>query len=154
MNRQGSRPAPDQAASGRARFLRFLLVGAAAAAVNFGSRIVLSIWLPYASAIVVAYLCGIVAAFLLNRRYVFNDATNRLHRQMFWFVVVNLVAVAQTLLVSLLFAEYVLPRLGIVWHVQEFAHAAGVITPIFTSYIGHKHLSFSVKEDNNPNRTA
>jgi len=154
MNRQGTRPTPDQAAAGRARFLRFLIVGGAAATVNFGSRIALSIWLPYAGAIVVAYLCGIVAAFLLNRRYVFNDTTNRLHRQIFWFVAVNLVAIAQTLLVSLLFAEYVLPRLGLVSYVQEFAHAAGVITPIFTSYIGHKHLSFSVKEDNNPSQTA
>ena len=28
------------------------------------------------------------------------------------------------------------------WHREELAHAAGIATPIFTSYIGHKRLSF------------
>jgi putative flippase GtrA len=127
---------------GSEQFVRFLAVGGFAAALNFVSRIVLSHWLPFAAAIVVAYLIGLITAFLLNRRFVFTDATNRLHHQMFWFVVVNAIALAQTLLVSLLFAHYVLPFLGFSWHVEEVAHAAGVATPIFTSYIGHKRLSF------------
>ena len=124
------------------RFFRFLVVGGIAAAVNFGSRIVLSSWLHYASAIVVAYLVGLFTAFLLNRRFVFVEATNRLHHQVFWFTVVNLVAIVQTLLVSLLLADYVFPRLGLVWHAPEIAHAIGIVTPIFTSYVGHKKLSF------------
>jgi len=135
-----STSAPGQGA--RVQFIRFLLVGGFAAALNFGSRILLSRWLPYAAAIVVAYLIGLVTAFLLNRRYVFTGATNRLHHQMFWFVVVNALALAQTLVVSLLFARYVLPFMGITWHIEEVAHAVGVATPIFTSYLGHKRLSF------------
>lgn len=124
------------------QFMRFLIVGGFAAALNFGSRIVLSRWLPYAAAIVFAYLIGLVTAFVLNRRYVFTGITSRLHHQMFWFVAVNVVALTQTLVVSLLFAHYVLPFLGIYWHREELAHAAGIATPIFTSYIGHKRLSF------------
>ena len=134
MNREPTAASP---------FLRFLAVGGFAATVNFGSRIVLSRWLPYSVAIVVAYLLGLITAFVLNRLFVFTGATNRLHQQMFWFVAVNAVALLQTLLVSLLFQKVVLPWLGIDWHADEIAHACGIVTPIFTSYLGHKHLSFS-----------
>jgi|SRR5580765_8599585 putative flippase GtrA len=127
------------------RFFRFIVVGGIAAAVNFGSRIVLSRWLHYAPAIVVAYLAGLFIAFLLNRRFVFAEATNRLHHQMFWFIVVNVFALAQTLIVSLLFARYVLPYVGITQHNEEIAHAFGIVVPIFSSYIGHKRLSFSTR---------
>ena len=134
MNREPAAASP---------FLRFLAVGGFAATVNFGSRIVLSRWLPYSAAIVVAYLLGLITAFVLNRLFVFTSATNRLHKQMFWFVAVNAIALVQTLLVSLLFQNVVLPWLGIDWHADEIAHAFGIVTPIFTSYLGHKHLSFS-----------
>jgi putative flippase GtrA len=125
------------------RFLRFLFVGGFAASINFLSRIALSLWLSYAAAIVLAYLTGLVAAFVLNRQFVFKEATNRLHHQMFWFVAINVLALAQTLVVSLLVLRFVLPQFGIVWHASEIAHAFGIVTPVFTSYIGHKRLSFS-----------
>ena len=126
----------------RSQFLRFLIVGGLAAVANFVARIVLNQWLPYAVAIVLAYLIGMAVAFLLNRRYVFPDAANRAHHQIFWFTVVNLFALLQTLLVSLLLAEVLLPRFGLAWHSKEIAHAAGIVVPVFTSFIGHKHLSF------------
>ena len=134
MNREPAAASP---------FLRFLAVGGFAAAINFGSRIALSRWLPYSAAIVTAYLLGLITAFVLNRLFVFTGATNRLHQQMVWFVAVNVVALLQTLLVSLLFQKVVLPWLGIYWHADEIAHAWGIVTPIFTSYLGHKHLSFT-----------
>jgi putative flippase GtrA len=134
--------APPAASANSAQFVRFLMVGGFAATLNFGSRIVLSHWLPFAAAVVLAYLIGLITAFLLNRRFVFTEATNRLHHQMFWFVVVNALALAQTLLVSLMFLRYVLPAFGITWHAEEIAHAFGVVTPIVTSFLGHKHLSF------------
>lgn len=124
------------------QFIRFLIVGGFAAAANFISRMLLSRWLPYAAAIALAYLLGMAVAFLLNRRYVFPDATNRTHHQASWFVAVNLLALTQTLLVSLLFSEYLLPKMGITWHVNEIAHAFGIVTPIFSSFAGHKHLTF------------
>lgn len=136
-------PEPGKTVLFANRFFRFLVVGGVAAAVNFGSRIVLSRWLHYAPAIVVAYLAGLFTAFLLNRRFVFAEATNRLHHQMFWFVVVNIFALAQTLIVSLLFARFVLPYVGITQHTEEIAHAFGIVVPIFSSYVGHKRLSFS-----------
>jgi putative flippase GtrA len=120
----------------------FLVAGGIAAAVNFLSRIALNWWMPYAAAIVVAYVLGMVTAFVCNRLFVFTTANNRLHHQMFWFVVVNIAAVLQTLIISLLLAEVAFPRLGFQWHPETVAHAIGVLVPVVTSYIGHKHLSF------------
>lgn len=122
--------------------VRFVLAGGTAALVNFGARALLSLHFPYAIAIVLAYCLGMATAFMLNRRFVFRGSANRLHQQVAWFVAVNLLAMTQTLLVSLLLADVVLPRLGVTWHAEELAHAAGILIPIFTSYMGHKHWTF------------
>lgn len=121
--------------------LRFVLASATAAAVNFNARMVLSTFLPYSIAIVIAFFCGMTTAFLLNRQFVFLEASNRLHQQIAWFVAINLLALVQTLGVSLLLAE-LLVRIGMDWHTREIAHAAGILVPIFTSYAGHRRWTF------------
>ena len=122
--------------------IRFVLAGGFAALVNFGSRIVLSLWLPYAVAVVMAYCAGMATAFVLNRRFVFRHATNRLHAQIIWFVTINLLALVQTLAVSVLLLRVVLPLCGIGWHAEELSHAAGIAVPIVTSYLGHRRWTF------------
>jgi putative flippase GtrA len=122
--------------------MRFFAAGGIAAIVNFCSRIMLSEVMPYTPAIVVAYCIGMATAFSLNRMLVFPGAVNRLHSQMGWFVAVNLIAVAQTILLSLLFARVVFSFFSMGFHPETMAHAIGVIVPVFTSYYGHKHLSF------------
>jgi putative flippase GtrA len=122
--------------------MRFVLAGGLAALANFGARIGFSMIMPYAVAIVIAYIIGMAVAFVLNRYCVFSSSTRPVHSQLFWFVMINMLALVQTLLVSLLLARVVLPRAGIAWHAEEIAHAAGIAVPIFTSYIGHKHLTF------------
>jgi putative flippase GtrA len=128
--------------SSKQQITLFIIVGGFSAAINFLSRIILNHWLSYALAIIIAYCIGMITAFLLNRTFVFKYANNSLREQAFWFTVVNLAAVAQTLLVSLALANYVLPALGLNWHAELVAHAFGVAVPVITSYIGHKHLSF------------
>lgn len=125
------------------QFLLFLIAGGIAAAVNFGSRIVLSHWIHYLPAIVVAYCLGMATAFLLNRTMVFQQSGKALKHQVTWFIIVNLAAVAQTIGISLLLARWLLPALGVDFHNETIAHAFGVAVPVVTSYFGHKHLSFS-----------
>jgi putative flippase GtrA len=120
----------------------FILVGGTAAAVNFGSRIALSLWFSYPAAIVLAYLLGMITAFLLNRMFVFRETRSRLHHQMMWFVIVNVFAVVQTLAISLLLARWLFPAIGWSLKPELCAHAVGVVVPVVTSYLGHKHLSF------------
>lgn len=124
------------------QFLVFLLTGGGAAAVNFGSRILFSQWMGYSAAIVLAYLVGMTTAFLLARQFVFKEGSRPVHHSAMYFVLVNVVAVVQTWAVSVGLATYVLPALGVTRFAPEIAHAVGVVVPVFTSYLGHKHLSF------------
>lgn len=125
------------------QFLMFLVAGGIAAAVNFGSRIILSEWMHYVPAIVIAYCLGMVTAFILNRLLVFQKAANALKHQIAWFVLVNLAAVVQTIAISLVLARWLLPVLGVDFHNETLAHAVGVAVPVVTSYFGHKYLSFA-----------
>jgi putative flippase GtrA len=125
-----------------ARFAKFVVAGGIAAAANVGSRMLFSLWLPYVPAIVLAYCVGMVTAFSLNRLFVFEPGVLTWRVQAFRFLVVNLAAVAQTVAVSLLFAKVILPAMGIQAHAELIAHGIGVIVPIFTSYLGHRHFTF------------
>lgn len=124
------------------QFLAFLLTGGTAAAINFGSRIVYSQWLSFSSAVILAYITGMITAFVLAKLFVFKDGHQSLHRSAVFFVLVNLVAVLQTWLISMGLANYVLPAMGVQSFVREIAHATGVAVPVFTSYVGHKRWSF------------
>lgn len=119
----------------------FVAASALAAACNFGSRIGFSLLLPYAAAVTLAFAVGLLTAFWLNRRFVFAS-DGPLLSQFATFFTVNLFALAQTLLVSLLLLHYVLPALGWHWHAAEVAHAAGIAAPMISSYFAHKHLTF------------
>lgn len=124
------------------QFVLFLVVGGVAALANFGSRIGLNVLMPYVPSIVLAYCIGMATAFVLNRLFVFKDAQNRLGHQAMWFILVNLAAVLQTIAISLLLARWLLPAIGWAFHPETVAHAVGVVVPVVTSYLGHKHLSF------------
>jgi putative flippase GtrA len=123
-------------------FVKFIIAGGFAAVINFSSRIGLSVFLGYETAIVIAYLIGMLTAFALNRRFVFESRQGRTAHQFFYFTLVNLFAIFQTLVVSLLLARMVLPWLGIEHGVEEIAHFFGICVPVFTSFLGHKYLSF------------
>lgn len=124
------------------QFLAFLITGGLAASVNFCSRMLYSLKLDYPMAIVLAYLTGMVTAFVLARLFVFKDSQQPLRHSAMYFVLVNLVAVAQTWAISMALAYHVLPAMGIRRFVPEIAHAVGVVVPVFTSYLGHKRWSF------------
>lgn len=124
------------------QFVAFLLTGGVAALVNFLSRIVYSHWLGYSAAIFLAYLTGMITAFFLARVLVFRESRRSLHYSAAMFCLVNVFAAFQTWAVSLILADYLLPLFGVTRHVPELAHAVGIVVPVFTSFIGHKRLSF------------
>ena len=120
----------------------FLLTGGTAAAVNFCSRIVYNLWLDFSSAVILAYITGMVTAFVLAKIFVFKDSQQSIQHSALFFILVNLVAVLQTWAISIGLAYYLLPSMGITVFVREIAHGVGVAVPVFTSYIGHKRWSF------------
>lgn len=124
------------------RFGLFLVAGGIAAAANYGSRFGFSLWFSYPVAIVLAYFVGMAVAFALMRQYVFDGRGKAIGPQLLRFVGVNVLAVAQTLIVSLLLARWLLPAAGIVGHAEAIAHAFGVAVPVVTSYFGHRLATF------------
>ena len=124
------------------QFIRFVLSGGVAAGANYGSRFVFSLWFPYEIAIALAYLVGMAVAFVLMRQLVFSGQGQPLGPQILKFSLVNLLALAQTLLVSVLLARWLLPALGVTQHVEAISHAVGVAVPVFTSFLGHRHGTF------------
>jgi putative flippase GtrA len=125
-------------------FLKFLLTGGFAAGVNFCTRILLSKFLPFSVAVVLAYIVGMIIAFVLSKILVFEDAKNKKEtpKQFFYFALVNVFAILQTLIVSLFLANYLFPKANITRYAEEIAHLVGISIPIFSSYLGHKYVTF------------
>lgn len=126
----------------RSQFLLFVLTGGVAALVNVASRVGFSRLMRFEWAVLAAYAIGMVTAYLLARRFVFPNSVQSLQRSLPAFALVNLIAVLQTWLVSLGVRSLLLPLLGVTALVDLIAHGCGVAVPVFTSFYGHKHLSF------------
>lgn len=125
------------------RFHRFLLVGGFAALVNFLARIGLNHFMSFRWAVFVAYLFGMLTAYLLSRFFVFEPSGRHPAHELFWFSLVNVAAVIQVWLISVGLAEYLFPAIGFDWYRDAIAHAIGLAVPAVTSYFGHKTLSFA-----------
>jgi putative flippase GtrA len=119
------------------------LVGALAAAVNILARILFNRIFNYETSIALAFPVALTFAFVLNRHLVFSAAGGQASTQYIRFLIVNLLALAQTMLISVLLARWIFPAIGYTWNKETIAHAIGVAIPIFTSYLGHKHFSFA-----------
>lgn len=124
------------------KFLLFVFTSGSAAVVNFSARIIYNIWVDFSTAVILAYITGMLTAFVLAKCFVFKESQQALHRSAMFFTLVNLVAVLQTWVISISLAYYILPTLGVTLFTREIAHGIGIVVPAFTSYIGHKQFSF------------
>jgi len=124
------------------QFIGFLITGGIAATVNFLSRIFYNQYCSFSTSVLFAYLTGMVTAFVLAKIFVFKSSEQSVKRSAIIFALVNLLAAAQTWLISMGLNFYVLPILGVEQHIADIASAIGIAFPVFTSYLGHKHWSF------------
>ena len=124
-------------------FAVFVGVGGFASLVNLVARILFDRVTSYEAAIVLAFPVGLTTAFLLNRLLVFKPVGSAWHGQYLRFLIVNLVALGQVFLVSLLFARVIFPRVGMTWQADTVAHGIGLLSPLLTSYHLHKRFSFA-----------
>ncbi|WP_350334267.1 GtrA family protein [Coralliovum pocilloporae] len=123
-------------------FTRFVLSGSVAAFVNLFSRWLLNHVMPFEAAVVLAYLIGMVVAFLMFQRVIFRAGNRDTAGQVRRFLVVHAVGITQVYLISWGLADYGFPAIGWTWHAEDIAHFIGVATPAFSSYIGHKFYTF------------
>lgn len=125
-----------------AQFIKFLLCGGLAAGLNWASRFLFSLWMPFEYAVVAAFFVGLSSGYILMRLYVFETKQASVVLQVSKYVVINMLALVQTLLISVLLLHWALPSMGVINHADAIAHLVGVLTPVVTSYFGHKRWSF------------
>jgi putative flippase GtrA len=125
-----------------AQFLRFLIAGGIAAAVNFSVGYSLSGLLPFHGDIVAGHLSGMIVAFILFGRDVFEQTQGDQFRKVVLFTAVNGIALAQTYLVYYVLVHYFFIYIESIPHTDLIARAVAIITPIFTSFLGHKYFTF------------
>ena len=129
------------------RFVRFLFAGGLAALLNFGSRFFYNLFVNFSAAVVLAFFTGLTAGYVLNKLFVFRSSGNSIRQEIGWFIVINLFALLQTWGLSVYLAQ-VLSQYGSFTGragdtlAEAIAHGAGVLLPVFTSYIGHKYITF------------
>ncbi len=124
------------------QFISFLFAGGFAAVVNFGSRFFYNEFVSFGNAVILAYLTGMITAFLLTKLFVFEKSIHSTKKEFYYFTLVHIVAVIQTYIISVGFATYLFPMVGFEFYPEAVAHAIGVVFPVFTSFIGHKYFSF------------
>jgi len=122
--------------------LLFLVSGGIAAFLNWASRFLFSLWMPFEFAVVAAFFVGLTSGFVMMRLYVFKAGERPVMPQASKYVFINMLALVQTLIISVTLARWVLPSLGAAEHAEAMAHFVGVLAPVGTSYFGHKFLTF------------
>lgn len=123
--------------------LLFVLVGGIAAAANFGSRFLFSVFARFDLAVILAFLVGLATAFVLNRAVVFVGKRGTSWRtEALRFLIVNLAGLVLTLGVSLFFLRHLLPATGITRGAEAVAHFAGIAATVVSSYFAHKFWTF------------
>lgn len=123
-------------------FILFIVTSGFAALVNILARIIFSQFVIYEWSVFLAYLVGMLTAYLLSRKYVFEASGRSLGREMSGFILINIIAIIQVWGVSVGLYKWVLPWMNWTWEPALVAHICGVVSPTFTSYFGHKYISF------------
>lgn len=123
-------------------FIKFVLASGTAAACNILARWILSSFMSFEVSVVIAFLIGMTVAFVLNRRFVFGKSKRHVRSEAARFTLVNLLALVQVWVVSVVLANWIFPAIGLVWQPELIAHVVGVLSPVVTSYFGHRYFTF------------
>ena len=123
-------------------FIYFVITGGIAALVNIITRLIFSFFIDFTFSILLSYFIAMVLAYSLARRFVFRKSKKSIYSSFALFSLINLLAVVQTLLISIITRDYLLEKMINLQYANFISHTLGVATPIFTSFLGHKYLSF------------
>jgi putative flippase GtrA len=124
------------------QFVRFVVAGGIAAAVNFGVGFGLSFVVPWNLDVVLGHMVGMVVAFFLFEQQVFGESDDGRAVSAGLFILVNLLAVLQTLLVYILLKDYLFPAWSMTLYPALVARAVGIVVPVFTSFLLHKYFTY------------
>lgn len=127
------------------QFVLFLGVGSTAALLNWLSRILLSEWVSYSLAVIIAYGLGMTCAFILNRIYVFPKSKRPMNKQMRDFALTNFAFMPVVWLTAIILVEFI-PYIIITPYTEEIAHAIAIAVPMFATFLIYKFIAFKVDQ--------
>jgi putative flippase GtrA len=99
--------------------------------------------MSFEAAVALAYLLGMITAYVLARRFVFQASGRSVASELKRFMIVNVFSLAFAWSTSIGLAKYLFPVIGFVWHADDVAHFIGVAAPAAASYFGHRAYTFS-----------
>lgn len=126
------------------QFLRFLLVGTAAAMLHWLARYGLSAWMSFPLAVALAYIVGIAVAFELNRRLVFPASNRPMAKQARDFIFVNL-AFFPVVWGAALWFKKLLQQFGVNYFADGIAHGLAISLPVLMTFLIYKFITFGSK---------
>jgi putative flippase GtrA len=124
------------------QFARFLAVGGVALVCHWLSRFAFNWLVSYGWAIVLAYLLGMMVAFVLNKIYVFPYSERSINFEIFFFFLVNVAAFPLVWAVAYVLGERILPNLIPREPSLAVAHGFAITLPVFVNYALHKLVTF------------
>ncbi len=128
------------------QFAIFLVVGGVAGLLNWGACMMLTKWFSFSSAIVFAYMIGMMVAFMLNHRFVFPHSTKATRVQATQFVLVNLLCIPVVWFISIQVSQF-LTNVHFFWFHKELAHAVGIASPVLFTFLIYKFFTFKRGRD-------
>jgi len=124
------------------QFILFIITGGTSAVINILSRIILSEFFSFEFAILISYGIGMITAFSLAKRFVFLNSKKSTKKSFPAFALVNLISVIQTFFVSIFIKNWLIIFLDNLSFVELIAHTCGLGVLVFTSFYGHKYITF------------
>jgi putative flippase GtrA len=123
------------------QFFGFLAVGGLAAFLHWASRILLSNWLSFSWAVIIAYCIGMLVAFFLNSYFVFPKSNKSKVKQARDFILTN-VLFFPVVWASALVLNYIMISFGFVTHSEAIAHGVAVGLPMVATFLIYKFFAF------------
>jgi len=123
------------------QFLLFFTAGSFSAILHWLARVFLSVWLPFAWAVLIAYIIGIIIGFLLNSFLVFPNSDKARHAQARDFILVNLSFMPLVWSASMQVNNW-LKTHAMLSHTEELAHAIAIPLPMFATFLIYKFFAF------------
>jgi putative flippase GtrA len=124
------------------QFGRFLVAGGVALVLHWLSRFVFNLYVGYGWAIVMAYLVGILVAFVLNKIFVFPFSERSVGFELGLFFAVNIAAFPLVWAVAYVLGEWVLRS----WLPRDpafaLAHGTAITLPVLVNFVIHKFITF------------
>lgn len=124
------------------QFLAFVAAAAVSLPATIATRILLSRFVPFELAVIVAHIAGMITAYAGMRTFVFEASGRPPTLEFVRFGLVNMVSLTQTWLVSVVFLRGVFPALGVNTYPELFSHLIGLGSTAITSFVLHSRFSF------------